>query len=385
MSNKYIKLTSKRRERPKASYVQFEGVQMTAIEREALLRKRAAERRRMEALKPAPKPSITKGQIVEPPALRPVTNAPKNKKPGLFQRVFGRKKKQKSSPPAMESRTPAVSKEKEEAPVSVIVQSKATDAEMKTDQVISVMEEPATVAAPSPATEAVEDKEIAVQQKPDSDVHPEKQETDAPVEAQAAVHEAMAIEKAVEATSTATDPAQTDEGLVEEQLQEDASAAEEVVQLYQKLKRVPKLELLRFARQTAAGADKAILEHKDIVSQLEAKEAELKAAKTPKDATEEQRKLLNSQRAALRKERDGLKRKGLIAYEKAISLERASDEYAAVASWLLEKEVRYRKQPRLNPVDSNLSENIIPLSERVAHSSIPGVSKERIEELKESL
>lgn len=376
MSNKYIKLTSKRRERPKATYVVFEGVQMTAVEREALLRKRAAERRREEALKPAPKPTVTKGQIIEPPTSRPATNISKKKQPGLFQRLFGKKKKQADSRPTAVATSAA--QPKEETPAVIVTRTEAIVVETSDVQDTSVIEETVVKVEEnvcSEATEATACEAMTI----------DTQETDVPTEEIAAEQEAMAVEEAVETTDATSEPVAQEEVLVEEQTEDDTGAVEEVVQLYQKLKRVPKLELLRFARQTAAGADSAIIEHQEIAERLSATEAEIRTLKTPKDATEEQRKALNAQRAALRKERDGLKRKGLIAHEKAVSLERASDEYSAVASWLLEKEVNYRKQPRLNPVDSNLSENIIPLSERVAQSSVPGVSKERIEDLKESL
>ncbi len=366
MSNKYVKLASKRRERPKASFVLFEGVQMTAIEREALLRQRAADKKQAQAMKPTQKPTVSKGQIVAPPTPRPTSNTSQKKRRGLLERLFGKKKK---APAATRPTTPT----EECIPQEKIIMTETTIIEN-----VDMTEEPVVEEV---VVEIVETQreEVQLQECPCLDT---AEDEDLTAEEEAAVHEAMAVEEAVEATM---DEPEQEVVVIVRQTEEEIAVVEQVVQLYQKLKRVPRLELLRFARQTATGADKAIMEHKDIAAELEAKEVQIKAAKTPKDATEEQRKELNAKRAALRKERDALKRRGLIAYEKAVSLERASDEYSAIASWLLEKKVDYRKQPRLNPVDSNLSENIIPLSEKVAHSSVPGVSKERIEELKERL
>lgn len=366
MSNKYVKLASKRRERPKASFVLFEGVQMTAIEREALLRQRAAKRKLAEAMQPIQKPTVSKGQIVAPPTPHPASNTSQKKKQGLLEKLFGKKKKAPDAPRPTSS-------VKEDIPQEQIVMTETTVVETIKTTTEPVVEE-ILVEAVETQLEDVHGQECACTDSSEGESLPSNEE--------AAIHEAMAVEEAVEATM---DEPEQEEVVIVRQTEEEIAVVEQVVQLYQKLKRTPKLELLRFARQTAAGADKAIMEHKDIAAELEAKEAQIKASKTPKDATEEQRKELNAKRAAMRKERDALKRQGLIAYEKAVSLERASDEYSAVASWLLEKKVDYRKQPRLNPVDSNLSENIIPLSEKVAHSSVPGVSKERIEELKERL
>lgn len=366
MSNKYVKLTSKRRQRPKTTYVTFEGVQMTAVEREALLRKRAAENKQAKAMKPTPK-TPSKGQIIEQPTQRPTNSSPK-KKPGGFKRLswklFGKKKK--STKPTLEA-TP-----QQPSPEAII--EEAVIAETTADDAGRIEEIAAVKVDIVETTDSAQTIEMTEEQINEDET--------------AAIHEAIAVEEAVEENidePPATEDEEEPEEVVEEQTPEGKATAEQVVQLYQKLKRVPKLELLRFARQTATGTDTAIKEHLELSQQLEAKEAEIKAAKTPKDATEDQRKALNKQRAALRKERDVLKRKLLIAYEKAVSLERASDEYAAVASWLLKKEVNYRKQPRLNPVDPNLSENIIPLSEQVANSSVPGVPKERIKELGEEL
>lgn len=386
MSNKYVKLTSKRREKPKSSYVMYDGVQMTSTEREALLRKKASEKKQSEAANPAPKPAVTKGQIIEQPTQRTSSPSGKYKKPGpckrFFMWLFGRNRKPSSAPPKQGKQGDDNQSDKKQETSArsetIVMETTVVETPMKI-----VEESVVAQVVEAPRQDAQESAEEAVVEPADAfeavSAEPEDEEI-------AAVEEAEAVEQAEAATIGEEEPSQQfAEAIVAEDREAKQASSEQVVELYQKLKRVPKLELLRFARQTAAGADAAIKGHRAIEAELERIETELKAAKTPKDASDDLRKELNGKRAALRKERDAFRRKGLIACEKAISLERASDEYSAVASWLLEKEVDYRKEPRLNPVDPDLSENIIPLSERVAHSSVPGVAKERIEELKETL
>lgn len=143
-------------------------------------------------------------------------------------------------------------------------------------------------------------------------------------------------EETVSALPAAKDP--------DSRLDEDATAT-----IQRKLKRLSLVELQRYAKQSAKGADAAIVEHEALSMEYEAKLEEIKQAKTPKNATEVERKELNDRRSRLRKERDSISRRRTIAYQNAVALERAADEYAMIVALLLDQaEVNYRKQPRIN-------------------------------------
>jgi phage terminase Nu1 subunit (DNA packaging protein) len=151
----------------------------------------------------------------------------------------------------------------------------------------------------------------------------------------------------------------------------DESASGQAGSLVQrKLKRLSLPELQRYAKQSAKGADNAILEHAGLSSLLDEKLAEIKDTKTPKDASEDVRTEYNEKRAQLRKERDAISRKKTISYENAVALERAADEYAAVVAMLLDRpEVDYRRQPRLNEKHIDLTdEEKLALIERFLSS-----------------
>lgn len=128
--------------------------------------------------------------------------------------------------------------------------------------------------------------------------------------------------------------------------------------IQRKLKRLSLAELQRYAKQSAKGADNAILEYEGLSKEYEAKLDEIKAVKTPKNATEEQRAEFNARRTQLRKDRDALARSRTISYENAVALERAADEYAEIVALLLDLPViDYRRQPRLNERHVDLSDD----------------------------
>ena len=94
--------------------------------------------------------------------------------------------------------------------------------------------------------------------------------------------------------------------------------------------------------------------------------AEIKAAKTPKDADEAVRASFNAKRAALRKEREKCERERVIASARALSLEKVGDEYTLVARYITgEEDLSFRKTERLQPVDPDLREKALPLFERL--------------------
>ena len=128
--------------------------------------------------------------------------------------------------------------------------------------------------------------------------------------------------------------------------------------IQKKLKKLSLAELQRYAKQSAKGADNAIVEHAELSAALDEKLSEIKVTKTPKDASEDVRAEYNAKRAQLRKERDAFTRKKTISYENAVALERAADEYAAIVALLLDQpEIDYRKQPRLNEKNVGLTDD----------------------------
>ncbi len=184
---------------------------------------------------------------------------------------------------------------------------------------------------------------------------------------------AASADKADASTFVKSKPSQeSSSGIPVEPLADtDESASGQAGSLVQrKLKRLSLPELQRYAKQSAKGADNAILEHAGLSSLLDEKLAEIKDTKTPKDASEDVRTEYNEKRAQLRKERDAISRKKTISYENAVALERAADEYAAVVAMLLDRpEVDYRRQPRLNEKHIDLTdEEKLALIERFLSS-----------------
>ena len=184
---------------------------------------------------------------------------------------------------------------------------------------------------------------------------------------------AAPADKADASTFIKSEPSQeSSSGIPVEPLADtDESASGQAGSLVQrKLKRLSLPELQRYAKQSAKGADNAILEHAGLSSLLGKKLAEIKDTKTPKDASEDVRAAYNEKRAQLRKERDAISRKKTISYENAVALERAADEYAAVVAMLLDRpEVDYRRQPRLHEKHIDLTdEEKLALIERFLSS-----------------
>ncbi len=124
-----------------------------------------------------------------------------------------------------------------------------------------------------------------------------------------------------------------------------------------RLRRLSLATLQRYAKQSAKGADKAIVDSAELDSEYNKVLDDIKAAKTPNNATDAERQEYNKKRAELRKERDTIAKKKAIADNKAVSLERAADEYAYIVSLLSKNPpVDYRKQPRINPMNVDLTE-----------------------------
>lgn len=148
--------------------------------------------------------------------------------------------------------------------------------------------------------------------------------------------------------------------------EEAEKQAQDAVEVYQRLKRLTKAEVIRAAKIAGKGADEAIATFRELDKKLEEINAEIKAAKTPKDADEATRADFNKKRAAMRAERAAMERDRTVAHSKAISLEKIGDEYTLVARYITkDEELDFRKTERLYPLAPNLKEKALPLFERL--------------------
>jgi hypothetical protein len=175
------------------------------------------------------------------------------------------------------------------------------------------------------------------------------------------------VQKPVEQKKS--EPEKKEEAYAMPEVQEESISGEEVRAIYHRVRHVTMTQLLYQARQTAKAYDASYLALQDANEKLAAKLDEIKQAKTPSNATDAVRAEYTEKRKAMRKERDALQKKVTVSSNKAVPLERVCDEYEAVASWKLEKEVAFRKQKRINPVDGELDENIKQLKNLVNTSA----------------
>ena len=147
---------------------------------------------------------------------------------------------------------------------------------------------------------------------------------------------------------------------------ETEAEAQAAVEVYKRLRKLTKAEVIRQCKIAGKGADEAITTFKEMEKKIEDLNAEIKAAKTPKDADEAVRASFNAKRAALRKEREKCERERVIASARALSLEKVGDEYTLVARYITgEEDLSFRKTERLQPVDPDLREKALPLFERL--------------------
>ncbi|MBO4388586.1 MAG: hypothetical protein J5785_04015 [Spirochaetales bacterium] len=147
---------------------------------------------------------------------------------------------------------------------------------------------------------------------------------------------------------------------------ETEAQAQAAVEVYKRLRKLTKAEVIRQCKIAGKGADEAITTFKEMEKKIEDLNAEIKAAKTPKDADEAVRAEFNAKRAALRKEREKCERERVIASARALSLEKVGDEYTLVARYITgEEDLSFRKTERLQPVDPDLREKALPLFERL--------------------
>lgn len=305
--NKVVKLGSKSRDKGKSYLVTYNGVEMTRAEREALIR---AGQKPVEESKGKKAKKGTK--IAEPSHSK------------LFN-LLHPNKKQTVAPnlKSVENTAPVVEKKKWVAP-----ERKAPVVEEPVKEELPVVEEPAPVVEPvaEPAPEPVVEAAPA-EPAPEPVAEPEPVVEDAPVEETPVAEEAPAEE--------------------EDDEEDDLTQA---ISKKNAKKRISPAFVKRVGTTAGKGCDECIKAQKELQKKIEEIDSQIAKAKTPKNATEEQKAELNEKRKALRAEKKQLEKDSEIASQKAIALEHAADGYNAIYKLLTGNELSVRKTERINPL-----------------------------------
>lgn len=261
--NKVIKLGSKKRDKGKDYLVTFNGVQMTRIEREALLRAQA------KTNEPEPAPTGKKAKKGTKVA------EPRHSK--LFNLLHPKKKQ--TAVPDLKS-----------------VENTAPVVEEKVEEKVGIAPEPTPAPEPVPAEDVVTGDDDFVEEEDDGE---------------------------------------------EDDLSEELN-------LRNAKKRISPRFVMRVAKISAKSCDDFINAEPGLDKKIAAVDAEIKKAKTPKDATEEVRAEFNEKRKALRADKKKLELEKSTSRSKAEALEHASDGYCDIFKLLTGKVLQVRKTERLN-------------------------------------
>ncbi|MBQ3831167.1 MAG: hypothetical protein II813_09675 [Spirochaetales bacterium] len=325
--NKVIKLASKNRDRGKSYYVTYNGVEMTRAEREALIRAAQAK----SAPEPAPSGKKAKKgtKIAEPSHSK------------LFS-LLRPKKKQTVAPDlkSVENTEPVVKKKEEPAPEPKPAK--------KAEPVVEKKPEPAPepVKEPEPVVEPVVE-EVAPAPEPEPVVE-EAAPAAEPVAEEAAPAEEPAPKK------VAADDDDDDEEEDDDDEEDDLS---EAINKKNAKKRISPNFVKRVGKTAGQGADECINIQHTFDEKIAEIDAQIKAAKTPKDADDAVKAEYNEKRKALRKEKKQLELERDTNANKAEAFERACDGYCDIYTLLTGKELDVRKTERLNP--------FVPLTEEM--------------------
>lgn len=271
--NKVVKLGSKKRGKGQEYLVTYNGVQMTRIEREALLREQAKSNTPETVAKKAKKGT----KVAEPRHSK------------LFN-LLHPNKKQTVAPDLKSVDTTAPKKE-----------------EPKKE-------------------EKKEEKKPAKKAEP---VEEEKKVAPAPA-------------------PIPTNVVTGDEDFVEEEEDGEEDDLSEELNLRNAKKRISPRFVLRVGKTSAKSCDEYINAEAGLDKKIAAVDAEIKKAKTPKDADEAVRAQYNEKRKALRAEKKSLELEKSTNAAKAVALERAADGYCDIFKLLTGKELQVRKTERIN-------------------------------------
>ena len=324
--NKVVKLASKNRDRGKSYLVTYNGVEMTRAEREALIRAGQTK----PSAEPAKKTAKKGTKIAEPSHSK------------LFN-LLHPKKKQTAAPnlKSVENTEPVVEKKKWEAPVK----EEKPAPEPVAEEPAPVVEEP----APAPEPEPVAEPEPVVEEPaPVAEPEPEPEPAPEP-EPEPVVEEAPAPEPEPEPAPAPAAAESDDDDDEEEDDDDEEDDLSEELNLRNAKKRISPNFVKRVGKTSAAGCDECINSKDSFDEKIKEVEAEIKAAKTPKDADETVRAEFNEKRKALRAEKKKLELERDANAHKAEALERATDGYCDIYKLLTGKELSVRKTERLNP------------------------------------
>ncbi|MBR6234598.1 MAG: hypothetical protein IKR01_01980 [Spirochaetales bacterium] len=321
--NKVIKLASKNRDRGKSYYVTYNGVEMTRAEREALIRAAQAKSA------PEPAPSGKKA--------KKGTKIAESSHSKLFS-LLRPKKKQTVAPDlkSVENTEPVVKKKEEPAPEPKPVKKAEP-----------VVEEVAPVAEPEPVVEpVVEEAAPAPEPEPVAEPEPEPEP----------VVEEPAPEPAPAPAPKKADADDDDDDEEEDDDDEEDDLSEAINKKNAK-KRISPNFVKRVGKTAGQGADECINIQHTFDEKIAEIDAQIKAAKTPKDADDAVKAEYNEKRKALRKEKKQLELERDTNANKAEAFERACDGYCDIYTLLTGKELDVRKTERLNP--------FVPLTEEM--------------------
>ena len=342
--NKVIKLASKNRDRGKSYYVTYNGVEMTRAEREALIR--AAQTKSAPEPAPSGKKAKKGTKIAEPSHSK------------LFS-LLRPKKKQTVAPDlkSVENTEPVVKKKEEPAPepkpakkAEPVVEKKPEPAPEPVKEPEPVVEEVAPVAEPEPVVEPVVEK-VAPAPEPEPFVEeaaPAPEPEPEPVVEEPAPEPAPAPKKA---------DADNDDDDEEEDDDDEEDDLSEAINKKNAKKRISPNFVKRVGKTAGQGADECINIQHTFDEKIAEIDAQIKAAKTPKDADDAVKAEFNEKRKALRKEKKQLELERDTNANKAEAFERACDGYCDIYTLLTGKELDVRKTERLNP--------FVPLTEEM--------------------
>ena len=303
--NKVIKLASKSRDRGQSYYVTYNGVEMTRAEREALIRAKKAGAAPAETAKKA----VKKGTKVAEPSHSTLFNKLRpNKKQTVAPDLKSVDTTQlKKAEPVVEKAAPVVEPE-------------------------PIIEEVAPVAEPEPAPAPAPEPEPVVEEvAPAPEPEPEPEPEPAP---------------AAPAPIVANDDDDED-ALLEDDGEEDDLSEE--LNIHNAKKRISPNFVKRVGKTAAKACDDYITSHGGYDEKIAEVDAQIKAAKTPKDADDAVKAEYNEKRKALRAEKKKLETEKATSIHKAESLERGADTYCDVFTLLTGKVLDVRKTPRINP------------------------------------
>jgi hypothetical protein len=291
--NKVVKLGSKKRGKGQDYLVTYNGVQMTRIEREALLREQAKSNTPETVAKKAKKGT----KVAEPRHSK------------LFNLLHPNKKQ--TVAPDLKS-------------VDATAPKKAEPKKVEPKKEEPKKEEPKKVEPKK--EEKKEEKKPAKKAEP---VEEEKKVAPAPA-------------------PIPTNVVTGDDDFIEEEDDGEEDDLNEELNLRNAKKRISPRFVLRVGKTSAKSCDEYINAEAGLDKKIAAVDAEIKKAKTPKDADEAVRAQYNEKRKALRAEKKSLELEKSTNASKAVALERAADGYCDIFKLLTGKELQVRKTARIN-------------------------------------